>query len=907
MNYNLLLLRNLYLTTSGKYQKFRVRFDKAIQSGRFQKLSKRKQSSLITRLKKLYERLKSLQTQLRIAGAGAALALTLSVSNPIQAQNGLGPFVRNDALNPLPPPVFIRSPRPAVVDIDNDGDLDVFVGNQYGYIQFFRNDAPQGEVTRLTELTGADNPLDGVDEGSDAAPAFADIDGDGDFDLLFGTADGETFFFRNTGTKTNPVFTQQTGSNNPFDGITGTDSDMYGLSEAVPTFVDFDGDSDIDLFIGSSYVYDIESGGHPAVEYYENNAGVFTQTSATGLGGALEFESGVTITFADVTNDGGLDALIGSSGSGYVRCFVQGIEQQFTEQNGVWDPNAKTGNPFYGSWISYHSAPVAADFDRDGDLDFLVGVQTNYYSDEVSIRYFENIDGKFSLEYKSQLNISPFGGVDVGREATPVFVDLDNDGDMDAVLGEKYSGTLHVFINEDGRFYEDTNHPLTEILYPLYNTYDVTPVFADIDNDGDQDLFASMDNQIAFFRNENGTFVNETSPIDPSLYNMSLALIDVDKDGDLDALIGHNGYEIGEIDYFQNNGTASSPNFVAAAAPDPFNVTSFEKNPTLYAIDIDHDGDTDLIVTDTYNTESYGYYYYYFSHTLYYENKGDGTFTENEEPLLIENTADSFTSYADIDGDGDLDAFLGNGDSQEDGKVFYFENTNPAPVTTVTQSSVTISIGVAVRLDPNAQILDEDEDDIVLATVTISNFSEGNEVLDFTPSSGVTGEFGNGVLIISGKASIDEYETILRSVTYEATGSVTSARQASGRAGVPPAKTVTFSVRDTDFTETIISIVSVITLNLTGELAGITVYNAVSPGVTTGLNDYMRIDGLSSDNTVTVFNRWGDEVFKVSGYDNNSKRFEGKNDNGKELPSGTYFYTIEVSGKTHSGYLSLKR
>ena len=115
MNHNLLLLKNLYSSASGKYLKFKARLDKAIHSGRFYKLNKRKQSSLVSRLKKLYERLKSLQAQLRIAGAGAALALTLSVSNPAQAQSSLGPFTKNDAANPLPPPFMITHPRLAPV------------------------------------------------------------------------------------------------------------------------------------------------------------------------------------------------------------------------------------------------------------------------------------------------------------------------------------------------------------------------------------------------------------------------------------------------------------------------------------------------------------------------------------------------------------------------------------------------------------------------------------------------------------------------------------------------------------------------------------------------------------------------------------------------------------------------
>ncbi|HNL47203.1 MAG TPA: gliding motility-associated C-terminal domain-containing protein, partial [Cyclobacteriaceae bacterium] len=191
------------------------------------------------------------------------------------------------------------------------------------------------------------------------------------------------------------------------------------------------------------------------------------------------------------------------------------------------------------------------------------------------------------------------------------------------------------------------------------------------------------------------------------------------------------------------------------------------------------------------------------------------------------------------------------------------------------------------------------------ATIKISNFVDGNEELSFTPSAGVTGEFENGELTISGKATLEEYETILRSVTYVATGDVSSARIAA-RGVQPLDKNVTFSVRDTDFTNTIVSVVSVISLDITGE-PGLVVYNAISPGLQDDKNDYLRIEGLSSDNKVTIINRWGDKVFEVSHYDNDAHRFEGKNNNGKDLPTGTYYYQIETSGKTYSGYLSLRR
>jgi gliding motility-associated-like protein len=63
------------------------------------------------------------------------------------------------------------------------------------------------------------------------------------------------------------------------------------------------------------------------------------------------------------------------------------------------------------------------------------------------------------------------------------------------------------------------------------------------------------------------------------------------------------------------------------------------------------------------------------------------------------------------------------------------------------------------------------------------------------------------------------------------------------------------------------------------------------------------------NNTVTIFNRWGNEVYKQKNYDNKTNLFNGLNKNGDELPSGTYFYKIEFDNGQDSktGYLLLKR
>lgn len=908
MNHGFQLLQTLYSSAFGKYTKFKLRFDKAIHSGKFKKLSRRKQASLISRLKKLFERLRSLKTQLRIAGAGAALSLAVTLGNPVSAQ-GLGPFERNDALNPLPPPFFISHPRVAMVDIDNDGDVDSFVGNADGNILFFRNDSPDGEVRRFINVTGTDNPFDGVNKGPHAAPAFADIDNDGDLDMLLGVIApyynppggptqydySPTFFFRNTGSATNPVFTEQTGASNPFDGIYGA---KYGPS--IPVFVNIDGDGDIDLFVGGNYSADLY-GANPAVQYFENQgtAGVpnFVEASHPLLSSVQNF-SDAALAFADFDNDGDLDAFVGQYFSGYgIRSF-RNDGASFTELIGESDPT----NGFYVR----RGSPAFADVDGDGDLDFVVG---DTYTNRTSIYYAENTGG-FVLVQKDGLNLSPFGGVDVGNDAAPSFIDIDGDGDLDAVIGSKYSGQgLTVYVQEGGIFREDLENPLNDI-----EGNNIVPSFVDIDDDGDLDLFFGG-RSISFFRNTgtaaNPVFGDDPEPdLFPSLYSgnsydLSISFIDMDGDGDFDAFIGNDDYGNRGVLYYKNTGSASNPVFTQEDVPEPFDENLFEYNPNVIAVDLDNDGDLDLAITETYYNGWYGDSN--AGRTRFFENTGNG-FTEMDDPLITELTPQSITAFADIDGDGDLDAFAGSGYSfyaSEDGTVFYYENTNPAPVTSVTQNTVSILLGTPVRLDSDLTIDDEDSDDIVLATVVISDFSEGNEELDFTPSAGVTGEFEDGVLTIRGKATIDQYETILQSVTYEATSNVTGARQSAR--GVPPSKTVTFSVRDTDFTETVVSVVSVITLNITNEFAGITVYNAISPGVSSDQNDYMRINGLPSENKVTIFNRWGDQVFEVSGYNNNTKRFDGKNDNGKDLPSGTYFYKIEVNGETLTGYLSLKR
>ena len=57
-----------------------------------------------------------------------------------------------------------------------------------------------------------DNPFDGIDEGNNSSPVFADIDNDGDLDLVIGNEDGTLDYYENTGGANAPAYVLRTGA-----------------------------------------------------------------------------------------------------------------------------------------------------------------------------------------------------------------------------------------------------------------------------------------------------------------------------------------------------------------------------------------------------------------------------------------------------------------------------------------------------------------------------------------------------------------------------------------------------------------------------------------------------------------------------------------------------------------------
>ncbi|MFI0431464.1 gliding motility-associated C-terminal domain-containing protein, partial [Mariniflexile sp. HMF6888] len=85
-----------------------------------------------------------------------------------------------------------------------------------------------------------------------------------------------------------------------------------------------------------------------------------------------------------------------------------------------------------------------------------------------------------------------------------------------------------------------------------------------------------------------------------------------------------------------------------------------------------------------------------------------------------------------------------------------------------------------------------------------------------------------------------------------------------------------------------------------------------------GINEFWKIGGIENypKNKVSIYNRWGDLVFEIEGYNNTSRVFSGianrkRNMGANELPEGTYFFDIKIDGshtlKKVKGFIVLKR
>jgi hypothetical protein len=306
-----------------------------------------------------------------------------------------------------------RGTGAATGDYDNDGDLDLFITslgvglqNLPGSNRLFRNNG-DGTFTDVTTAAGvAGISFGGTDDGDSFGAAFGDYDLDGDLDLAVAGWYGRNGLYRNNGDGT---FSDVT--------VAAIGYDMTTVRGFAPRFTDINNDRYPELL----WVADFTTS-----KYLVNNGdGTFTNnTLAAGTG--LD-SNGMGNTQGDFDNDGALDwyvtskiASMGVHGPG-----ASGNMLYMSAGNDLFSEESDARGCNFGSW---GWAATAVDFNHDGWLDILHtnGWDLNFSADQSKL-YLNDGTAHFT-------DVATAVGVtDTGNGRGLLHLDLERDGDMDAV------------------------------------------------------------------------------------------------------------------------------------------------------------------------------------------------------------------------------------------------------------------------------------------------------------------------------------------------------------------------------------------------------------------------------------------------------------------------------------------
>ena len=363
-----------------------------------------------------------------------------------------------------------------------------------------------------------------------------------------------------------------------------------------------------------------------------------------------------------------------------------------------------------------HGTTDWGDFDNDGDLDLLITGYTVLESMAIA-KIYQNVGNDTFTYYTSLISTGLFYGASA-------WGDYDNDGDLDILLTGNTGYTLvsKIFRNESGSFIEQTSISLIGVERS-------SVAWGDYDNDGDLDILLSGNTGYSavskIYRNEgNNIFLEQTSINIIGTSKSSVDWGDYDNDGDLDfILMGEGPGAGGEFTrIYRNEGNNS---FSAQTSIPLMDVG----DGSLDWGDYDNDGDLDILITGSSISGRV---------SKIYRNEENNVFTLQSSIFLtgVSNSMSKNVAWGDYDNDGDLDILLtGLADYGRVSKIYRNNGNN-------TFSEMT-SIDLLDVYDSSVAWGDYDNDgdlDIILTGSSLSNlrntvvYKNNSTVANTTPT-----------------------------------------------------------------------------------------------------------------------------------------------------------------------------
>ncbi|MBR9705215.1 S8 family serine peptidase [Candidatus Pacearchaeota archaeon] len=398
----------------------------------------------------------------------------------------------------------ITSPvsTPAIADIDNDGDLEIFIGTLDKFLHAWHHDG--------TIVSGW--PKEVIKPGSninakltiDSSPSIGDIDNDGDLEILIGirqdNLDTNTYAFawHHDGTLVNnwPITIPSKPTNTYSNQVKST------LSLA-----DLDNNNDLEIILGTTYNQYVYN--HDGTLFDGNNDGTpdWPQNIClkSDCGSALEPRFARTASIGDIDNNGDFEFVVATkyhetdASDGRKSSIIHVFNPDGSEIPGFPLELPDNTEVFYSSHPTA-DAPVLADIDNDGFIEilfFAITQQGNIdcYSagnDHPGSLMILNHDGSYYWDRDFKKLIDDEGYL--YRGSAPIVLDIDNDNDMEILISAGWIPCPTDPQSRRGKLFgwHHDGTPITGFPKTLdSSSYQSKPIIEDIDNDGDIEIIGA--------------------------------------------------------------------------------------------------------------------------------------------------------------------------------------------------------------------------------------------------------------------------------------------------------------------------------------------------------------------------------------------------------------------------------